>query len=271
MDFSSVIKERVIKSQRLSGGSIGESFRVSTVFSNFFVKYYNKKGLARKEAHSLNEIKKCPYVAIPEIFSFDDNFLVLDFIEQGVASRNYQSELGVMLASMHKFQRAENFGFYEDNYIGLTPQINKPKKRWIDFLLENRLGFQIELSKDIDLIKIWKDLSAIIPDIIDETEEQASLIHGDLWGGNLMKDSKGNPVLIDPASYYAHREMELGMTKLFGGFTSGFYKSYNKTFPLERGWERRIDIYMLYHVLNHYNMFGGGYKHQALSIMKSFL
>ncbi|MDC7127397.1 MAG: fructosamine kinase family protein [Spirochaetales bacterium] len=271
MNFSSVLTEKVLSYSPLYGGSIGKSFRVETEKSDYFIKYYSKVGLSSKEANGLNEIAKTDSIKVPNVINYNDNFLVLEFIHSKSALPDFQKILGRQLACMHKISKADAFGFFEDNYIGLSPQKNSFKDNWSDFFIQNRLGYQIEISKDRELSLLWKSLKIVIPEIIKEAEEPPSLIHGDLWGGNVMKDSEGAPVIVDPAAYYGHREMELGMTVLFGGFTSDFYNAYDSVYPLKVGWKKRLDLYTLYHVLNHFNMFGGSYKTQALSLMRACL
>ncbi|NWF49767.1 MAG: fructosamine kinase family protein, partial [Ignavibacteriaceae bacterium] len=163
---------------------------------------------------------------------------------------------------------------------GSNPQINIPdekeKLNWTLFYFNKRILFQLQLAERFgnateELRKAISKLEDKIEDIIKGSEEKPSLLHGDLWSGNYMVDENGNAVLIDPAVYYGHREADLGMTKLFGGFSSEFYRAYNETYPLEDGYEYRENIYKLYHVLNHLNLFGGGYYSQALSLIKYYV
>jgi fructosamine-3-kinase len=180
---------------------------------------------------------------------------------------------------MHKFT-SDYFGFYEDNYIGANPQSNIPaekeKTNWVSFYFNKRILFQLQLAEKLghstaELRKSISKLEEKIEEIIGAANEKPSLLHGDLWGGNYMVDESGSAVLIDPAVYYGHREADLGMTKLFGGFSSEFYTAYDETFPLEDGYDYRENIYKLYHVLNHLNLFGGGYYSQAISLIKFYI
>lgn len=177
---------------------------------------------------------------------------------------------------MHK-HASDNFGFYENNFIGSNPQINLPQKNnWIEFYWENRLLFQYKLAEQNGYVnsefkKSFAEFERRVPIILEGSEEKPCLLHGDLWSGNFMIDENGDPVLIDPAVYYGHREADLGMTKLFGGFDSAFYESYNETYPLPEGLEFRINIYKLYHVMNHLNLFGTGYLPQTISIINLYL
>ncbi len=176
---------------------------------------------------------------------------------------------------MHRHQ-SEFFGFYEDNFIGTNPQINLPQSSdWISFYFENRLLYQYKLAEkngyvDNNFKNLFSKIEKRLHSILNGSQEAPSLIHGDLWGGNYIVGLNGEPVLIDPAVYYGHREAELAMTKLFGGFSELFYTSYDDTFPLLQGHEYRQGIYTLYHVLNHLNIFGQGYKPEAISLMKQY-
>ncbi len=277
-DFSSVLPEKVLDAVPVSGGDIGSSYRVKTEKSDYFIKRYSSAGLPGMEAAGINAMAATKTISVPEVISFDDHFLVLKFIKQAPRCGEFQTLLGRGLAEMHRVsaEQAEHreikgFGFNEDNYIGTIPQKNTACDNWTDFLIANRLGYQIRLAADSALTSAWNRLSGKIPRLLAGTEEPPSLIHGDLWGGNVINGKDGRPVIIDPAAYYGHREMELGMTRLFGGFTSEFYRAYDSVYPLKPGWEKRMNLYILYHVLNHYNMFGGGYRSQALNLMKEYI
>ncbi len=266
----------------LSGGCISNAYKVTTIDgSNYFLKYNPSisKDMFIKEANGLKELVKADAIRIPEVLSFEADYILLEYIPTGNKKKNFFDEFGKSFAEMHKFT-SENFGFYEDNYIGSNPQINIPelkeKSSWVDFYFDKRILFQFELAEKLgnsteELRKGISKLENKIQEIIGESNEKPSLLHGDLWGGNYMVDENGSPVLIDPAVYYGHREADLGMTKLFGGFSSEFYKTYNEVFPLEDGYEYRENIYKLYHVLNHLNLFGGGYYSQALSLIKFYI
>lgn len=266
----------------LSGGCISDAFKVTTDNGlNFFLKYNSSASndLFIKEANGLKELAKANTIRIPEVLSFDEDYILLEYIPSGNKKKNFYREFGRRFAEMHKFT-SESYGFYEDNYIGSNPQKNIPhekeKSSWVTFYFNKRILFQLQLAEGLGnstdaLRKGISKLEDKIEDIIGGSKEKPSLLHGDLWGGNYMVDEKGNAVLIDPAVYYGHREADLGMTKLFGGFSPEFYRAYNETFPLEDGYEYRENIYKLYHVLNHLNLFGGGYYSQALSLIKFYV
>lgn len=273
IELEKLLSNKIKKISPVSGGCIGSNYRVESENAIFFVKKYNKEGISQKEANGLKELSSSEEICTPNVKKVTDLYLILDFIEQGTPGRNFQRILGEKLASMH-MKTSDRFGFYEDNYIGNTPQLNSYCDDWIVFYLNNRLDYQVQLcfkNGFIDVVNVYKKLRVLIPDILSGSEELPSLIHGDLWGGNVLCNKEGEPVLIDPAVYYGNRELELAMTKLFGGFTGDFYSSYNRVFPLKEGWQKREKLYKLYHILNHLNLFGSTYKNQALNLIKSYL
>ncbi|GIK61691.1 MAG: phosphotransferase [Ignavibacteriota bacterium] len=266
----------------LSGGCISDAFKISTENgTSFFLKYNPSASndMFFKEANGLRELDKSNAIKIPEVLSVDEDYILLEFIASGNRKKKFFEDFGKSFAEMHKF-KSDSFGFYENNYIGSNPQINIPdekeKSDWTAFYLNKRILFQLQLAEKLgnstdELRKGISKLENKIEDIIGHNSEKPSLLHGDLWAGNYMIDQNGNAVLIDPAAYYGHREADLGMTKLFGGFNSEFYKAYNESFPLEDGFDYRENIYKLYHVLNHLNLFGGGYYSQAISLIKFYV
>ena len=175
---------------------------------------------------------------------------------------------------MHKVT-GHSFGWPEDNYIGRTVQPNSIMTDWVDFWQKNRLGFQISLAKSNNcpketLLQLEK-LNEHIGEFFSEYKPEPSLLHGDLWGGNKGYLRDGTAVVFDPASYYGDRETDIAMTELFGGFDAQFYEAYNTEWPLDPGYLVRRPLYQLYHVLNHFNLFGGHYAAQAHSIADSLL
>jgi len=278
-NLEEILNEKVITNSFVGGGSIADSQKIKTSSGKeFFVKSYSqsKSNILKNEVNGLKEIQKSKTVKTPQIIYYDDDILILNFIKPGRKNKNFSELFGIQLAAMHRL-KSDKFGFYENNYIGSNPQINLPLySNWTDFYWENRLFYQFKLAEknnyiNSDFRKLFNQFESIYRKIIEGTEEKPSLIHGDLWGGNYLVDEFGDPVLIDPAVYYGHREAELGMTILFGGFDSDFYSSYNEAYPLSDGWKERLDIYKLYHIMNHLNLFGTGYLNQTLSIIKSYL
>lgn len=270
---------KVVNAHSVGGGCTANAQFVS--FENgkkVFVKSGFSGDMFLKEAHGLKELAKPNVVRTPKVLWVEQDVLVLELIESGVKKPSFFTDFGRQLAELHKYSHV-NFGFFEDNYIGCTPQINVSQgvgvKSWCDFFLNNRLRFQVRLAKennyaDASFMRIFDRFIERVPELITGSEEKPSLLHGDLWAGNYMHDESGNAVLIDPAVYYGHREMDLAMTQLFGGFPFEFYESYRNTFPLQLGYQERIKMYTIYHLLNHLNLFGSGYYLQCIQLMKEF-
>ena len=198
----------------------------------------------------------------------------MDWIERGRATRDYWEALGRGLAAQHRTTR-NTFGFEGDNFIGRTPQPNPSETDWVTFYRDHRVVFQQRLLRERG--RCSSSLDRLLDTFCDrmsewlQTDEPPALLHGDLWGGNAMADASGAAVIYDPAAYYGCREADLAMTELFGAFDSAFYGAYNEVYPILSGYSERRDLYNLYHVLNHANLFGGGYASQAESILKKIL
>ncbi len=276
------LKEKVESEISISGGCISDA---SIIKMNSGEKYFLKvnnhipKDTFFKEANGLAEIDKSNSIRVPSVKLVEENFILLECIEGKSKSKNFFEYFGIEFGKMHKCE-SPVFGFYEDNYIGSTVQKNLPdeneKQNWIKFYFNKRLLFQFKLAEnngyvDSELRKSFAQLENLTESILKCEAENPSLLHGDLWAGNYIVDENGRACLIDPAVYYGNREADLAMTKLFGGFTKEFYKSYNEYYPLKDGYEYRENIYKLYHVLNHLNLFGSGYYQQALSLIKFYL
>ncbi|KAJ6840142.1 protein-ribulosamine 3-kinase, chloroplastic [Iris pallida] len=202
------------------------------------------------------------------------SFIIMEFIEFG-SSRGNQSDLGRKLAEMHKAAKSDKgFGFDVDNTIGSTPQINTWSSDWIEFFAEHRLGYQLKLALeaygDSDMFGKGQRLMKNMQPLFEGSVLEPCLLHGDLWSGNISSDKNGDPVILDPACYYGHNEAEFGMSWC-AGFGGSFYDSYFKVMPKQPGFEKRRDLYMLYHYLNHYNLFGYGYRSSAMSIIDDYL
>lgn len=266
---------RIVDHEMVGGGCIAQTTFLSTDDRrSFFLKQGFKGDMFLKEANGLNELRKSQSIRIPEVILVNDEFLLLEKINAGIKSTGFYTTFGAAFANMHRFT-GKAFGFKEDNYIGSTPQLNSWESSWLDFYFTKRLLFQYQLAEkkgyaDRTFQEAFKNLEQLLPNILQGSEESPCLLHGDLWGGNYMIDENGSPVLIDPAVYYGHREVDLAMTKLFGGFTSEFYNNYQQTNPLKEGYEYRENVYLLYHVMNHLNLFGTSYKPQAIQLMKSY-
>lgn len=260
----------------LHGGSIASSFFAETTKGEvYFVKVYEgDNSYALTEVNGLNEIFTSGALMTPSVEFCEGNLLVLEFIHEEQSSNAFWERFGYEFAALHSV-RKDYFGFYENNYIGLTPQINTRCDSWADFYMTNRLIYQIKLAEKkgrsgsilaAEFLKAEKRIREIISDY----KAEPSVLHGDLWSGNYLCARGGIPVVIDPAVYYGDREADLAMTKLFGGFDQRFYSSYNEYEPLQPGWQQREPVYKLYHLLNHYNLFGDTYFNQAVTIIKKY-
>ena len=204
----------------------------------------------------------------------ENSFLLMDAVKTGRLDSG--EKFGASLALLHRNGRSDLCGFQGENRIGSTPQNNKQMQSWHDFFGEQRLGFQWELARgkgygDFSDEKAMASLLSRLRDILPEPEEgRPSLLHGDLWGGNWMAGEDGRGWLIDPAVYYGHREADIAMTELFGGFPRGFRKGYDNIWPLEPGFSERRDLYNLYHLLNHLNLFGSSYLGGVISTISKY-
>lgn len=263
----------------LSGGSINEAMHVKTDAGDYFIKWNNAKrypAMFEKEAKGLAILKITQTIKVPTVVEVgaagDFSFLVLEFIKSAEPVKNFWVDFGTSLAHLHKYTNSF-FGLDHDNYIGSLEQINKQHDDWISFFVEERITEQIKLARNNGKISanvaqsfdhLFSKLSSLFP------KEIPSLLHGDLWNGNYMIDHQGKACIIDPAVYYGFREMDIAMTKLFGGFPASFYESYHWTFPLEPGWQDRIEICNLYPLMVHVNLFGGGYLNSVEQTLKRF-
>ena len=225
-------------------------------------------GQIKYEVDGLNALNQV--VRTPKIIKFDDNDLEIERINS--TSSSSKSDI-LTSEALHRLHRVTNdkFGWHSDNYIGSTPQINTWRDNWADFFIEDRLDYQMSLPGCSSLISEWKQSRETMYGILENVTEPPSLTHGDLWAGNLLIDSvDSSPVFIDPAVSYSHRETDLAMMKLFGGFSSNIFSHYMELWPLCDGYVQRNDIYQLYHILNHLNIFGSSYKHQAQQILQRY-
>ena len=278
--IENLLEDIILSDQSVSGGCIADS-RIVKMKSgrNYFLKQGFSNDMFHKEANSLRELGKPGVIKVPDVVMVDNDFLLLECISSGKKPNSFYEEFGRQFARLHKVSNA-SYGFYEDNYIGASPQYNiakgDEKTNWTSFYLNKRLMPQVQMAKsngyyDREFANLFEKLSLRISDILQGSDEPASLLHGDLWSGNYMVGSSGEPVVIDPAVYYGHREADLAMTKLFGGYPASFYNAYNEEYPLQSGSEYRLSLYMLYHVLNHLNLFRTGYYGQVISILKKYV
>ncbi|HEY0669720.1 MAG TPA: fructosamine kinase family protein [Sphingobacteriaceae bacterium] len=260
------------------GGSINQCYQITTDRGICFLKINSAEQLPDlflSEVEGLKKIRGTKTIGVPRVVSHgragQEIFLILDWIEnQQVDSGLYL--MGKQLAQMHKHS-ADKFGLDHDNYIGSLRQSNKSHSTWHEFFANERLEPQLKISYNKHLIsnKVKIGISNLLTKLQSlYFEEYPSLIHGDLWSGNYLISNSG-PVLIDPAVYYGNREVDIAMSTLFGGFTSEFYIGYNDEFPLLEGWKERLDIWNLYPLLVHLNLFGRAYLGQIESTLKRLI
>jgi protein-ribulosamine 3-kinase len=260
------------------GGCINAAHVLEGGGQRYFVKINaaSRLDMFEAEAEGLTEILNSHSISAPQPLALGrsggEAFLVLEYIELG--GRGSPDRLGRELAAMHR-TTAQRFGWHRDNTIGATPQPNAWNADWIEFWRERRLRFQLDLAVKNGAGRGLGDkgerLLDALPMLLGSHRPLPSLLHGDLWGGNYGFSAGGDPVIFDPAVYYGDRETDLAMTELFGGFPAAFYAAYQEAWPLDPGYGTRKILYNLYHVLNHYNLFGGGYRHQAESMMDRLL
>lgn len=270
----------IVASEPVSGGDISEAVAVATPRRRLFVKWQHggPPDIFEREAEALERMwASGTDLRVPEVFSATrpgDGFpatLVIEYIESGRPAADYDERFGRGLAQLHS-ALAEAFGFDEDNYCGTTPQPNGWTDDWVEFYLENRLRHQLELIEQrrgvsTDEKRAFEDLLDRLDELL-EANEPPSLIHGDLWSGNAYADTDGRPVLVDPAAYYGHPEAEIGMMELFGGFGDTVYAAYEEVREFPDGWRKRVPLYSLYHLLNHYYLFGGHYGRRAFEVVE---
>jgi fructosamine-3-kinase len=266
--------------RQVAGGSINSCSRFESSRGPLFVKHGASASLEmfQAEAEGLAELARARAVRVPNVLAVSEHagtaFLALEWIDLRSTSASSETNLGQALAAQHRVT-AEKFGWHRDNTIGSTPQANGRTEDWVEFLRERRLQPQLALAKSngagADLLDSGLRLCEQLKHFFPGYHPQPSLLHGDLWGGNWGADASGQPVLFDPAVYFGDREADLAMTRLFGGFGASFYAAYHAAWPLDAGVPTRITLYNLYHVLNHFNLFGGGYSRQALGMIQRLL
>lgn len=270
----------LVSFRSVRGGCINNGGRLETAQGRVFIKWNSAKrfeGMFTAEAKGLELLTKANCIRIPKILycyeGEEYSCLILEWIDSGPKKHDYWSILGQQLAALHR-QTWDTYGLDHDNFIGSLTQHNKQKVDWIDFFISQRLEPQLKLAAESGKmgkndIKVFELLYKKLPFFL--SIEPPSLTHGDLWSGNLMTDALGMPTLIDPAAAYTHREIDLGYTILFGGFDPQFYANYHESFPLAAGYQERLDVYNLYPLLVHVNLFGGGYRQQVISILDRFM
>jgi fructosamine-3-kinase len=265
----------------VAGGSIHRCVRWETDAGPVFVKIAAAAQVSALEAEAdgLRALSAVAASRVPDVLAVasagDECALALEWIEAGPSSTRSEERLGRQLAEMHRCAGAR-FGWHRDNTIGRTPQPNEFSDDWARFYADRRLGFQLQLAGrsglDARVIERGRRLVESCSAFFAGHRPVPSLLHGDLWGGNWMTVAGSDePVIFDPAVYYGDREADLAMTRLFGGFGAAFYRAYGEAWPLAAGAETRRTLYDLYHVLNHWNLFGGGYGRRVAAMIEQLL
>jgi fructosamine-3-kinase len=272
----------VSNSAALGGGDINDAHRVVLADGRVvFVKSNPRLSSEafRAEARGLDWLREAGALRLPQVLAIADEsdpiaFLVLEMLEPGRPGVRFDEVLGQGLAQMHRLA-PKTFGLDHDNLIGSLPQLNTPSSDWVAFFRERRLLPQFERAAragqlDGGLQRSFERLSSRLDDLVGPREAPARL-HGDLWGGNLHVGPAGEPCLIDPACYGGHREVDLAMMRLFGGFSQRVFDAYAEVFPLANGHEARVPLYQLYPILVHVNLFGGGYVGSLARALRSLV
>ena len=264
----------------VSGGCINTGWRVTSDAGEVFVKTNSEAALAMFEAEheGLRELAAADALRVPKALATGVSgglaWIAMEWIETGRPGTDTGRGLGEGLAKQHR-HLAERFGWHRDNTIGSTPQPNGWQADWVGFFADMRIRHQLELAArggcPRRLIDAGQRLLDRIGVFFTDYTPDPSLLHGDLWGGNWAADRDGRPFVYDPAVYYGDREADMAMTELFGGFDASFYAAYQAEWPMDPGYGTRKDLYNLYHVLNHMNLFGAGYLGQAQALIARLL
>lgn len=269
----------ISENRAVGGGCINQSSTVSDGKRTFFIKLNRASELEMfaAEAVGVKEMWETQTIRVPKPICWgtagDSAYLVMEYLKLGGrGGSQVWREMGRQLAQMHRKGTRDRFGWDRNNTIGATPQVNDWTADWATFFAKHRIGFQMRLAARKGLrFNGGEELLEKIPELLAGHQPVASIVHGDLWGGNASVTAEGEPVIFDPATYYGDREVDIAMTELFGGFSGAFYEGYNEEWPLDSGYSRRKTLYNLYHIINHFNLFGGGYGSQAQRMIQQLL
>ncbi len=272
--------KQIVRLNPVSGGSINDAYQIQTESQNFFLKVNSADQFPNMfdgEKNGLNLLSRAHIFQIPKplfVRRIDDKqILLMEWIEQGTPKPDFWEQFGRGLAELHGIS-ADKFGLDQSNFIGSLSQSNNWKTTWAEFYREERLRPQMELAARAGQLSskmklgfngLFKRLDGLFP------KEPPSLLHGDLWSGNMMVSASGKPCIFDPAVYFGHREMDLAMMALFGGFGNAWVDAYNEIYPLENSWKGRIPLGQLYPLMVHVNLFGGSYARSVESILQKFI
>lgn len=277
--ISHILSEKILTHKSLSGGDISSAYLLQAETAKYFLKV-NSKPFALQmfyaEQKGLQAIEDTRNIAVPHVYAVDSfnekSFLLMGFVESKRPCGSDFSRLGTQLATLHQCSQ-ESFGFSSDNFIGSLPQSNKSHQNWAKFYWHERIAPQLKQAQDNRLLAK--------PEIPSEEKAESvferffgnvkpSFLHGDLWGGNFLIATDGAPYLIDPAVYYGHSMVDIAMSKLFGGFSHEFYEAYHAIIPKNQNYDEQIELYQLYYLLVHLNLFGSGYYSSVAGILKRY-
>jgi fructosamine-3-kinase len=262
----------------VSGGSINQAYHITDGNQHYFVKLNqaSKEAMFEAEVTGLQEMHGSRSIRVPKPLGWgtdsEYSYIIMEWIPLGHGKTQTWFVMGQQLAQMHRQSHPQGFGWHRNNTIGNTPQLNSWMESWGQFFAEQRIGYQVQLAQRRGgYFRHTAALIENIPILLAGHHPVPSLVHGDLWLGNAAFSQMGEPILLDPATYYGDREVDIAMTTLFGGFPLAFYQGYQETWPLAEGYQQRQVLYNLYHILNHFNLFGGGYASQAQDMIDQVL
>ena len=258
------------------GGCINQGYKITDNDRSYFVKLNQGSQIEMfaAEALGLKQMLETNTIRIPHPICWgitgNKSYIAMEWLEFTSGEGKSWEEMGHKLAAMHRFKVSSEFGWEVNNTIGATPQINTKTANWADFFAEHRIGYQIKLARRKGG-NFATEIIEIVRKKLADRQPQPSLVHGDLWSGNVAVTIEGEPVILDPATYWGDREVDIAMTEVFGGFPAAFYRGYNQEWELDTGYQQRKTIYNLYHILNHFNLFGGGYGSQASRMISQIM
>ena len=265
------------QTRSVGGGCINQAYGLSDGETTFFIKLNQASKLAMFEAElaGLKEMYNSQTIRVPQPvccgLASSNSYIAMEWLELGSRGSAWDT-MGQHLAAMHRISSELGFGWHSANTIGETHQPNDWHESWLAFWRDQRLGYQFKLAKRRGgSFPQQQQLMAALPELLSGHDPMPSLVHGDLWSGNAAITAAGEPVIFDPATYFGDREVDLAMTELFGSFPNAFYDAYEAAYPLPAGYSARKTLYNLYHILNHFNIFGGGYAAQANRMIQQLL
>ena len=279
--ISEKLGESILNYRTISGGDISDAYLLRSTQNAYLLKVNSSEhayAMFMSEKYGLESIANTKTIATPKVIDLDkvhnESYILLEYIESKNANEEDYRNLGYQLAKLHLNKSKDSlFGFEADNLIGSLPQSNYKHTTWLSFYIEERIIPQLQLAKSkniLNLIDIPKVEQLYEIWELYFKDVKPSLIHGDLWGGNFLIAKNGTPYLIDPAVYYGHGEVDIAMSKLFGGFSTSFYNAYREIIPFDNLTKERIEIYQLYYLLVHFNLFGSSYYESVKRILNQF-